>query len=441
MDISLDKINKTEGLIKITLKEADYQPAVDQKIKDYSKKANIKGFRPGKVPEGMIRKMYGKSLLVDEINHMLSHKLSDYLRESDLQFLGEPLPNRDKAESIDWDTQKEFSFEYNIGFANEFELNIDSKIKIERFSIKIDDQVLNETIENLQRQFGEPEIADTVSEKDYVYGPISSADGSVNKEIKIDSKEVEKGMFKKFKGSKVGDEIAFEAKKLYKNPNQIKYQLGLTDEDFKKLKGKLTFRIEGIQRIKEIPVGQELFDKTFGPGAVDSLDAFKTKVKEEVGKSYKREEKQYFEYKLREMLTEKAKIELPSNFLKKWLKETNEEMTDEILNNEFDAYARELQWSLIRNKIIRTQGIKVENEDVITEAKNLIRNQFSASGLVEGIEDQLDAFANNYLQAEKGENYMKVYNQVQQQRVMDYLTNEITIKDKEISLEAFRKLD
>lgn len=440
MDITLDKIDKTEALIKVTLTEEDYQPAVNQKVKEYSKKANIKGFRPGKVPEGMIRSMYGKALKVEEVQHALSHKLSDYIRESDLQFLGEPLPNREKAESIDWENQSEFEFEYNLGFANEFNLSIDNKIKADKHSIKVDDSVINETIENLQRQFGEPEVAEVVEEKDYVHGPIKSADESVNRELRIDLKELDKGALKKFKGAKLKDEIAIDPKKLYKSPNLLKQQLGLTDDEFKKIKGKLTLIIEGIQRITEAEVNQELFDKTFGKDAVSSLDEFKEKVREVVEKNYKTEEEQFFDFKLREQLIDKAKIELPDGFLKRWLKETNEEMSDEIIEKEYDTYSNELRWSLIRNQIIRDQEMKVENEEVVEEAKSLIRQQFAASGISDGIEDQLESFASNYLQGENGDNYMKVYNQVQNQKVMDHIKTEISIREKEVSLDAFRKL-
>jgi trigger factor len=230
LDITLDKIDKTEALIKVTLSEEDYQPAINRKVKEYSKKANIRGFRPGKVPESIIRSMYGKSLLVEEVQHILSHKLSDYIKESDLQFLGEPLPNRAKTESIDWDNQKNFEFEYNLGFANEFELTIDQKIKLERFKIKVDDSVINETIENLQRQFGEPDVAQIIEEKDYVHGSISSTDGSIDREVRIDTKELEKSSMKKFKGLKENDTISFEAKKLYTSPHLLKQQLGLTDD-------------------------------------------------------------------------------------------------------------------------------------------------------------------------------------------------------------------
>ena len=441
MNITLDKIDKTEALIKVSLKEEDYQPAVNRKVKDYSKKANIKGFRAGKVPEGIIRSMYGKSLLAEEVQQVLSRKLSDYIKESDLQFLGEPLPNLEKADAIDWDNQTEFEFEYNLGFANDFSLAIDKKIKTDKYSIKVDETVVQETIENLQRQFGEPEVVQEVKDKDYVFGPVKNSDGSLDKEIKIDTRELEKGSLKKFVGAEENDEISIDPKKLYKSSHLLQQQLGLSDEEYKNIKGKLFLTIKGIERVKEVEVNQELFDKTFGKGAVKTLEEFKAKVKEAVDKNYKNEEEQYFYYKLREQLVDKAKIELPDNFLKKWLKKTNDEMTDEVLEKEYEAYAKELRWSLIRNQVVKNQDLKVENEEVLNEAKNLIRQQFASSGIGDGMEDQMDSFATNYLQGENGDNYMKVYNQVQNAKAMDHIVSEITLKDKEISLEAFRKLD
>jgi trigger factor len=440
LDINLEKTGKTEALIKISLKQQDYQPAVDEKIKDYSKKANIKGFRAGKVPTGVIRKMFGKSLLVDEVNHMVSHKLMHYLRESDMQFLGEPIPNHDRSASIDWESQKDFDFEFRIGFANEFELRLD-KVKLERYSIKVDDTVINETIENLQRQYGEVQVAQKASDKDYVYGPLKSEDGSIEREIRIDLREVEKGFVKKFTSASVEDIIEFEPKKLYKSKHLLANQLGMTEEAFKKIKGKLTFRIQGIQHVNEAAVNQELFDKVFGQGAVNSLEEFKTKVKEAVSKTYVQEEMTYFQYKLREELVKQAKIELPDAFLKDWLKASSETMTDDILEKEYNQYGDELRWSLIRNKIIKAQNFEVKHEDVLEEAKNLIRKQFGGAGLHEAIESQLDTFANNYLQAEEGKNYQGVYNQVMQRRVMGHIESQITIKDKQVSLEAFRELD
>lgn len=440
MEITLDKINKTEALIKVKLKEDDYQPSVKQKIKDYSKKANIKGFRAGKVPEGLIRKMYGKSILAEELNTLLSKELNEYIKKSDLQFLGEPLPKEDGFESLELDGQKDFEFEYNVGFAEEFDIKIDSKLKIDKHQVKVDDKAISETIENLQRQFGELKDVDKSEAKDTLYGPIKSADGSIDKEISIDLNDIEKSATKKLTGKSIGDEVELDPKKLYSDSHKLHHQLDISHEAFDQLKGKVSFKIEGISRQEPAKIDKDLFDKTFGKDAVKDEKEFREKVKETVSENFKNEEEQFFDYKLRELLVEKAKINLPDDFLKRWLIKTNKDITDEILEKEYKTYANELKWSLIRNKIFKEQGIQVENDEVVEEAKNLIRQQFGQAGMMGQMEDKLDMFAQNYLQAENGDNYMKVYNQVQNQKVFSFLKENITIKDKKVSLDEFRKL-
>lgn len=439
MEITFDKQQKTQGLIKISVNRADFQPGVDQKIKEYSKTANIKGFRPGKVPEGMIRKMYGNALIVDEINKLVSDKLNAYLRESETQFLGEPLPVQ-KDESFDWENQEAFQFEYEIGFAEPFEVKIDKKVKMEKFSIKVDDSVVNETIENLQRQFGEMKNTEVTVDKDTLYGHATTKDGSVDQEISIDLRDVEKGSLKKLIGLKLEDEVEIDAKKSFKHESVIKNQLRMDDEAFKKFKGKLKFTLKAINHYELTPVNQELFDKTFGKDAIKDEAGFRDRVKEIVSQNYSGEEKQFFDYQIREKLTESAKINLPDEFLKKWLVKTNENLTPELVELEYGSYAKELKWSLIRNQIVKNQELKVEHEDVVNEAKELIKRQFAGSGIGNQMDDQLDTFANNYLQGENGENYMKVFNQVQSNKVLNYIKNEITVKEKAVSLDEFRKL-
>lgn len=439
MEISFDKQQKTQGLIKISVNRADFQPGVDQKIKEYSKTANIKGFRPGKVPTGMIKKMYGNALIVDEINKLVSDKLNSYLRESDTQFLGEPLPVQQDVE-FDWENQDSFEFEYEIGFAEPFDLKIDSKIKMDKYSIKVDDKVIDETIENLQRQFGEVENPDVSSENDTLYGGVKSKDGSIDQEISIDLRDVEKGSIKKLVGLKLEDEVEIDPKKAFKHESVIKNQLRLNDEEFKKLKSKLKFTLKAVNHHKLAPVNQELFDKTFGKDMVKDEAGFRDRVKEIVSQNYAGEEDQFFNHQIREKLTENAKINLPDEFLKKWLVKTNDNLTNELLDLEYSSYAKELKWSLIRNQIVKNQELKVEHEDVMNEAKTLIKRQFAGSGIGSQMDDQLDTFANNYLQGENGENYMKVFNQVQSNNVLDYIKNTITVKDKAVSLDEFRKL-
>jgi len=437
LEISFDKTDKTQGLIKISLNKTDYQPGVDQKIKEYSRTANIKGFRKGKVPPGMIRKMYGTALIVEEINRLVSDKLNTYLREADSQFLGEPIPEK-ADESYDWENQEQFDFNYEIGFAEPFELKIDNKFKIDKYSIRVDDTVIDETIDNLRRQFGEIENPEVSSESDTLFGQLASSDSDLDQEISLDLRDVEKASLKKLVGIKLDAEVQLDAKKAFKNENVLKNQLRLSEDDFKKLK-KITFKLKGINHHKLAPVDQVLFDKSFGEGNVKSEEEFRSKVREAVEKNYVVESDKFFEYQLIEKLSEKAKIELPDEFLKKWLVRTNENLTDELLDLEYGTYARELRWSLIRNKVLKDQDLKVEHEDVLNEAKELIKQQFAGSGLPE-MNDQLDAFANNYLQGENGENYMKVFNQVQGNKVLDHIKSEISIKDKEVSLEEFRKL-
>ncbi len=437
MEISFDKIDKTQGVIKISVNKVDYQPCVDQKIKEYSKKANIKGFRLGKVPHGMIRKMCGTALIVEEINKLVSEKLTSYLREGETQFLGEPIPEKTN-ESYDWDNQEAFEFNYQVGYAQPFELKIDKKLRMDKYSIKIDDSVIDETIENLRRQFGEIEHRDISEEKDTLYGDLKTSDSMINQEISIDLRDIEKSSLKKFIGLGLESEFQLDARKSFKNESVLRNQLRVNDEDFKKLR-KITFKIKGISHYKLLPIDQALFDKSFGEGNVKNEDEFRVKVKDAVSKNYTSESEQFFDQQIIKKISEKARIKLPDNFLKKWLINSNDSLNGELLDFEYGTYAKELRWSLIRNKILKDQGLKVEHEDVLNEAKDLIKKQFSRSGIPE-VNDQLDQFANNYLHADNGENYMKVFNQVQSIKVLNYIKSEATIRGKEISLNAFRKL-
>ncbi|NQZ74844.1 MAG: trigger factor [Ekhidna sp.] len=438
LDIAFDKTEKTQGIIKISVNRADFQPGVDQKIKEYSKTATIKGFRQGKVPVGMIRKMYGNALIVEEINKLVSEKLNGYLREGDTQFLGEPLPVQ-KDEEFDWENQEIFDFEYEIGFAEPFEVKTDKKVKFEKYFINVDDQVIDETIENLQRQFGEVENPEISAEKDTLFGQIKSKDEAVDQEIQIDLRDVEKAALKKMVGVKIGESFDVDPKKSFKHENALAPQLRIDEEEFKKLK-KLSFTLKAVNHHKLAPIDQELFNKTFGEGTIKDEAGFRERVKEIVTQNYKGETEQFFDYQVRKKLTESAKISLPDEFLKKWLQRTNENITPEMMDAEYESYAKELKWSLIRNQIVKNQEIKVEHEDVTAEAKELIKKQFAGSGIGGQMDDQLDTFADNYLQAENGENYMKVFNQVQSQKVLEYVKNEATVKEKTVSLEEFRKL-
>ena len=436
MEISFDKNQKMQGIIKISVNKTDFQPSVDQKIKEYSKTANIRGFRPGKVPSIMIRKMYGKSLIVEELNKLVSEKLNTYLKEGEAQFLGEPIQIQ-KEEVFDWDNAENFEFEYEIGFAEPFQIKVDKEVKLDRLLIEIDDQVINGTVENLQRQFGELETPEVASEKDTLHGLVKYE--SVNQEISLDLRDAENALVEKVTGSKVGDVLEIDPKKSFKHEAVLKKQLKLDADGFKKLK-KLKFEVKEINHYKLAAIDQKLFDKVFGKDAVKDESNFREKVRGLVADGYKTEEDQYLNYQIREKLIENTKITLPEEFLKKCLIRSNKNMTPELVELEFDSYAKELQWSLIKNKLVKDNEIKVEHEDVINRAKALIKKQFAGSGMGDKANDQLDIFANNYLQSENGENYLQIFNQVQNNKTLDFIKGQITIKDKEVTLDEFKKV-
>ena len=435
MEIVLDKISNTEALIKISLKQDDYQPKVEEKIKEYSKKANIKGFRPGKVPKTLITKMYGKSILVDEVNHMLSHNVMDYIKENDIQILGEPLPNMEKAAAVDWDTQSEFDFEYSIGMADDFEVKLDKKVKIENFSIKVDAKVIKETIDNLKKQFGTMTNPETSEEGDVLYGEILTEDEEENKKGELDLTKVEKKQLKNFVGKKSEDEIEFNVSKVLKEESDREAFTGSKETT------EIKFLVKNVNRMIDAEMGQDLFDKTFGKDAVKTEEEFRTKISEVVGKNYDQESENFLNYKIQDEFVEKTKIDLPDEFLKRFIESSNKEkISREDIDRDFEHYAKDLKWSLIKNKISKDNEIKAEHEDVIEEAKTMIRQQFTASGFpADQMESSLDSFVDNYLKGEDGNNYVKLHEKVYNDQVVKFIKESITIKNKEVSPEEFNK--
>lgn len=441
MDISLDKKNNNEGLIKIKLNEADYQPKVEEKVKEYSKKATIKGFRPGKVPVGLIKKMYGKSILVDEVNHTLSHAITDYIRDNKLPILGEPLPNTEKAENIDWENQKDFEFEYNVGLVEDFEVALDDSTKVTAYEIELSDDNMAETIANIRKQYGKMTNPEVSEKGDMIYGGLIAADGDFKENILFPIDKVADTLQEKFIGVKKEDVITFDLRKAIKADEDLAEILQKKPEDIKEMTGEFTLTASNINRSEEADMDQEFFDKIFGEGAVSTEEEFKEKVKSTISENYERETDNFLNNAIREKLVEGTTIGLPDEFLKRWLLVSNEgKVSSEDIEKEYELYTKELKWSLIQNKIAEKHKIKVENDDVKDKTKEFIRQQLAASGMAGQMDDNLDAFADNYLQSEKGENYMKMFNQVKNEKVLDFAKEKISIERKKVDVEQFKEI-
>jgi trigger factor len=439
LEITLDKHSANQASIKITLNEADYQPKVDAKLKDYAKKAAIKGFRPGKAPISMVKGMYGVSILVDEINALLGESLNNYLKQQSFRILGEPIPVEKEDNSIDWKTQKEFDFEYKIGFVDSVNVPLDASTKGTKYSIKVNQKLINETLENLKSQNGNSTNPEVSEANDNIYGDLKATEGDFSKTISLPLSKVSKKFAAKFIGLSKDAVVEFEAKEVKKN--EWSEAFGLTDEETAEAKGAFTFTVKNINRTEPAELNQEFFDKIFGPDTVSSEEEFINKVKETLQGSYDRESKVFTEEELKKVLVEKANIELPDAFLKEWLLRVNEGKVSEAdVENEYPIYAKQLTWSLISNQIAKDNGIKAEHEEVIEKTKEMVREQFASSGLGSQLEASMDMFVDNYLKGNEGQNYMNMMTSVQNEKVIAFVQEKIDLAEKEISIDEFKEL-
>jgi trigger factor len=442
LEITLNKKGNTEGLIKIKVSQGDYQPHVEEKVKDYARKATIKGFRQGKVPTGVIRKMFGKSILVDEINHLLSHRISDYIKENNLKILGEPLPNHDKTRDIDWEGQKDFEFEYQIGMVEDFTYDLSSKAKVKAYKIELDNKIIDETLTDLKKRFGKVTYPETSEAEDNLFGELRAAEGDFKREQAfISIEKVDKKEQNKFIGLKKDDEVTFEVEKIFSDAESIASLLGQPEAELKDAKGKYLFKVSTISRTEPSEINQELFDRVFGKDSVTDEAGFIAKIKETIGENYKRETDHFLDHHIEDYFLDTTAINLPDNFLKAWLKASSQgQVTDSVLDKEYYQYIRGLKWDLIKTKIADDNGIKVEAEEVKNKAKELITAQFGGPAFAAQFGDKLDSFADNYLSGEEGKNFMRLYNQLKQEKIMHLIREKITLQEKKVSVEEFKKI-
>ena len=442
MEITLDKKNNTEGLIKIKLSQGDYQPHVEEKVKDYARKANIKGFRQGKVPSGVIRKMFGKSILVDEINHLLSHKLSDYIKENNLKIIGDPLPNHEKSRDIDWDSQKDFEFEYQIGMVEDFSYELSSKTKVTGYKIVVDDKVINETVADLKKRFGKVSYPETSEPGDNIFGDLVQQDGDFKKEhVFVATDKVSPKELPKFTGKKKGEDVTFDIGKIFADKDLISELLGVPADEAEQAKGSYTLKINTVSRTEPAQMNQELFDRVFGKDAVSNEQEFIEKIKQTIGDNYQRETNHFLEHHIEDHFIANTKITIPDEFLKNWLKaSSNGEVNDTVLEKEYNDYVRGLKWDLIKNKIAEDNAIKVEAEEVRSKAKDLIIAQFGGQAFAEQLKDKMDSIADNYLQNENGQNFMRLYNQLKNEKILGHIKDNITVQYKDVSVDDFKKI-
>ena len=437
MNIQLEKNSGTEALIKINLKEADYQPKFKEKLRSYSKQANIKGFRPGKVPMSLIEKMYGKSIMVEEINKILVDSLKEYIKENDIKIIGDPLPNNEKANEIDWDTQKDFDFEYNIGLIEDFEYKLD--FKINKYQIKVEKKVLDEAIDNLKQQYGKMTNPEVSVAGDSIFGTLAQPATEFSKDGLIYIEKVTKKIQKSFIGLKKDDIVKVDIQKLFTDEKDLVEVTALSDQEVKGLSGEFEFTVKNINRVEPAEMNQEFFDKIFGEGKIKSEEEFVKEYTKIFEENYDKESEYLLAHQIQEKILKDTKMEIPEKFYKKWILASNQEIKEEDLEKDFEHYVRDLKWTLIKNRIFEESDVKIEYADIVDYTKKMFQAQFGGMALNDEMSQNLEVMANNYLQQNNGEHYMNVHNQLRTEKIMDILKQKVEISVKKVTREEFEK--
>jgi trigger factor len=447
MNISQEKIDNLNTVVKINIAPEDYQPRVEKAMKDQAKKAKLPGFRPGMVPVGHIKKMYGKSILVDEINNMLSDTLNKYLDEEKLEVLGQPLPKVDDRKEYNWDFADNFEFNYEVGLAPEFDIDFSSKDKLTQYVIKVDDETLASRIKNIRRSYGKMTNPDVSADDDVLYAELAqlSPDGSVfedgiNNIASVRLDQIQDAKIKKsLIGLKKGDELVFDINKAFDNDAaKVAGLLKIEEDEAAELKSNFKLTVKNVNRLEEGDLNQEFFDKLFGEGVVTDEAGFKAKITEELEMMMTQDAERKLQDEIYNYSINKVSFELPDAFLKRWLKATNEKLTDEELEGGYADFAKNLKWTLIENKLMKDNSIDIKYEEVFEFAKGSLDQQFRMYSPQALTDEQLGQYTVQYLQNK--ENANKIFEQVKALKVFDYIKSVITLDKKDILFTDFNKL-
>ena len=439
MEIVLEKKDTTSGVLKVNLKQSDYKFIVDGKLKEFSKKATLKGFRPGKIPAGLVHKMYGKSILMDEVSKMVGTAINHHIKDNNLNIIGEPLPVDEVNGQANWDNAADFDFAYEIGIVPDFKYDLSGNYTA--YKIKVDNSSVSETVENLRSQFGRMITPEASVEGDFVSGNVKPVGSDTEVATMIPTNRLTKTELKKFTGLKIGDKVVFDPKKAFDNDTaNIGHALGITKEEAANVSGEYELVVDKITRSGLAEIDQDFFDRVFGKDVVKSETEFMDKLKATVADNYDRETKNLLIRDVREDLIAKSDIALPKDFLKKWLISTNDgKLTLEQIEQEFDLYVKELKWTLIKNKFAQEKEVKVEHVDVLGKAKEMIKSQFGFMPLNDELEASITQWAENYLKENKGKNYMDIYEQVLSEKTFSKLVESVKTSEKSVTVDEFKK--
>ncbi len=439
MKLAQQNTGDLTATIALTIEKTDYEPRVKKALNEHRRKAEIKGFRQGMAPMSLIEKLYGKSTLLDEVQKLMSEGINKHIDENKLQLLGEPLPNEDESEKNDWEKGGDLAFKFDIALAPAIDIKFTEKDKVPFYKIKVSDEELNKYKDQITRQYGKLEDVEAAGEEDFLKATLTQGDKLIE-DTYMSLKNIEDKKLKKpFLGKKVGDEFEVDVKKTFTNETDLAAMLKVKKEELGQFEPVFNVKLTEVKCFVPAEMNQDLFDRIFGKDEVKSMDEFNKKAEERIAGEYAQESDYRFAMDARTKALEKAQLQLPEGFLKRWLLYANEgKITQEQIDKDFDAFADDLRWQMIRGYITREQELKVEHEDLLDHARKMARYQFAMYGLNNAPAEHIDHYANSILANEQ--EIKRIYEKVEEDKVVNYIKSVVKLDEKDITMEKLQQL-
>ncbi|MDR0757016.1 MAG: trigger factor [Tannerella sp.] len=448
MNISLINNDTVSGIVKMVVEKKDYEVQVEKQLRQYRQKANIPGFRKGMVSMGMIRKLYGKQLLAEEVNKCILENLTNYIRTSGIRILGEPLPSEMEQQPIDFDTQDDFEFYFDIAFSPQVDIKLTKNDILTYYKINVDDAMLQEQIDNYCRSYGSPAAAEDIEASDFVKGILSELDENnapkedgilVTEAVLIPENIKSDDERNKFIGAKLNDAVVFNPGRAYSGATAEIASLLKTDmEHASKINSDFRFEVKEISRHKNAELNQELFSRIFSDSTVTTEEEFREKVKLSLDDQLKIESEYKLQLDMRAFLIEKTgDVVFADDILKRWLL-TNKDNTPETVEKNFPKVIDDLKFNLAKEHIISTNGLQIDEIDIENTAKEATKEQFAQYGMLSLPDYMVERYARNLL--EKKEMHDEITERARYDKLISWVKDQIKVETKEISHEEFTKL-
>ena len=449
MNVSLQNKDNVSALLTVKLEKADYQEKVDKALKDLRRKVQMPGFRKGMVPVGLIKKMYGKSVLAEEVNKLLSETIYKYIQDNKVNMLGEPLPNEENQKTIDFDTQEDFEFVFDIALAPEFKVEVSKEDKVDYYDIEVTDEMVDAQVKMYTQRNGKYESVDVYADNDMLKGLLAELndDGTVKEDgIQVEDAIMMPSYMKNdeqkaiFANAKVNDVLVFNPHTAWDgNAAELASLLKIDKESAGELKSNFSFQVNEITRFVPGELNQEIFDQVFGKDVVKSEDEFRTKVKEAIGVQFGADSDYKFLLDVRQYLMNKVgKLQFPDELLKRIMRLNNQDKDEKFVEENYDKSIEELTWHLIKEQLVKANDIKVEQGDITEMAKEATRAQFAQYGMLNVPEELLDNYAKEMLK-KKG-SVEGLVNRVIESKLALALKEQVTLENKPISAADFNKM-